>query len=126
MMINNTNEIAEKIVAMPILFESTQKSPLALLVESGYFEIPNAVSIEILASVLERLPDSVESWLLWSENKRSNSGWYFQRTALGEYIVGHYPFTERLPSTSYSIATVAAANFIKREVEDIRRTAREL
>ena len=66
--------------------------------------------------------ECMDQWLSWSEDKRSSSGWYFRQNANGKYIVGYFPFQENLKATEYFGKTEACSAFIKREIEEIRKS----
>ncbi len=114
--------IVEKIVSMPRDLARANKSAARLLQESGYLKSPAGITIEALVEALEKSPHYIEEWLTWSNNKRVSAGWYFQLSGSGNYIVGYFSGTERPPPSTYVSAQTAAANFIKCEIEDIRRS----
>jgi hypothetical protein len=105
----------EQICDMPVAFRRGSKSPIQLLEESGYFEMPNELTIEALAAFIGGHPSVIQVWLRWSEDKRVSSGWYFVRKA-GGYIVGQIPNGLQLP---FSDDVQACAEFVVREVAAI-------
>jgi hypothetical protein len=111
-------EIVRKIIAIPRLFEETQKKVSDLLLESGYLDNPEAVTIDSLVHGFRESPESVNSWLAWSDNKRSDAGWYFQNRKETKYAVGYFPRTNNVPEQEYTDAFIAAAHFVKHELED--------
>jgi hypothetical protein len=114
----DTEEIVKKIIAIPCLFEETQKKVPDLLLESGYLDNPEAVTIDSLVQGFRESPESVDSWLEWSDNKRSDAGWYFQNRKESRYVVGYFPRTNNVPEQEYTDAVIAAAHFVKYELED--------
>ncbi|MEP6850559.1 MAG: hypothetical protein ABI999_17000 [Acidobacteriota bacterium] len=113
--------IARNLIQIPLVFENSGKSASTLVLESGYLESPDVVTVEVLTTTLKEIPEAVEAWLDWSDNKRTNAGWYFNRGGPRGYVLGYYPPSKNLPLTKYPDAYDGCANFIKREVEDIRR-----
>jgi hypothetical protein len=71
------------------------KSFIQLLHESGVEDCRAAITSDALIPLLKADPALIEGSLLWSMNKRTSSGWYFQR-AQGAYVVGFYPDGEPL------------------------------
>lgn len=119
---NDANaNIVEEIISIPVSFTNSNKSPADLLVASGYLESPEAITVDILADALRKSPEYIESWLIWSDDKRTDSGWYFQRKSGEDFLVGYYPARPDLPTTRYSDAYLAGANFVKLEIEEIRK-----
>ena len=94
----------------------------SLLKESGYFELYNQISELEISVMLIQHSKCIDQWLSWSENKRNSSGWYFKQKEDGKYIVGYFPTKEDLKTTEYFEIIEACAAFIKREVEDIRKS----
>ena len=111
----------ERIISIPIAFGRSQRSPLSLLAESGYLDLSDAVTAEALANALRNHPSLINDWLHWSENKRSSSGWYFKMMNPGTFVVGYYPRSDNRKTKEYSDGFIAAADFIKNEIEEIRK-----
>lgn len=107
--------LLEQICDMPVAFKLGSKSAIQLLEESGYFEMPNELTIEALVAFIGSHPNVILAWLKWSEDKRVSSGWYFVWKA-GGYIVGHFPNGPQLP---FSDGVQACAEFVVREVATI-------
>ena len=94
-------------------------SVFSLLKDSGYFDAYESISEEDIRAALDGHTDCIGDWLLYSQDKRSDEGWYFQQKDGGGYIVGYFPGYKEQPR-QYSSSTDACAFFIKRESEDIR------
>lgn len=101
-------------------YKENNRSIYSLLKETGYFEFHNQVNKSDIYECLILYPDCIIQWLDWSENKRSNSGWYFTQETATKYIVGYFPSTEDLKPIIYSDMNEACATFILLEIEDIR------
>jgi hypothetical protein len=95
----------------------------ALLMESGYVEAHQLVTEPAIYDALQMIPDCVEDWLSWSDDKRTSAGWFFRQTGIGTYEVACTPPREGL-TTDFSDALVACAAFIKREIESVRTGAK--
>lgn len=91
-----------------------------LLKESGYFETHSLVSIGDIRAALELEPRCVEEWLVYSEDKRCDSGWYFMQTEKNKYVVDYYPPGDKAYIT-YDDPLDACAAFIMKEIEDIKQ-----
>ena len=119
----NIHNIVDKIIHIPTTFENhgNIKSAYSLLEETGYFEIYNRVHEDVLRLALEQHPECINSWLIWSENKRADCGWYFRQNDYGKYVVGYFPKTENATEYEYADIKFATAAFIKHEIEEIRR-----
>lgn len=119
----NTNDMISNIVSLPEKFESIGDiSIYSLLKEMGYFEIYDQINE---ADILDRLiknPEYINQWLNWSEDKRSSSGWYFKKNENDNYIVGYFSIKEDHKIMEYSNIKEACASFIKREIEEIRKS----
>ena len=94
------------------------KSFIQLVRKSGVADLGATFTTNALVPLLEGNSDLIESWLLWSMNKRVSSGWYFRR-AQGAYVVGFYPNGEAL---RFEEASRGCAEFIIREVGQVLRS----
>lgn len=117
---NTTNTIA-KLIHIPRNFRTRgDVSILSLLKETGYFDAYDSISEEDIRAVLHGHAECIEDWLTYSQDKRSDEGWYFQQEDGDGYIVGYSPGRDD-QLRQYSVATDACAFFIKHELEDIRQ-----
>ncbi len=113
-------ETAKRIVSIPDDFNQTDKSARVLLLESGYFQFPDKITVEMLVDTLKDSPTHLDLWFSWSENKRTDSGWFFKINESDICTVGFYPDSSGIAPKIYTDVYLAAANFIKSEIEDIR------
>lgn len=96
-------------------------SPYALMQLSGYLENGKAIETSMLRKHVEQHPELVKRWLVYSADKRVDSGWYFSaETAHGPYVVGHFPGRVDSSDQSFSDGLEACALFIKRELDEMR------
>jgi len=117
----NVGIIVDKIINIPEKFyKQGDVSIYSLLKETGYFELYDQINVEDIYSALKNKRDEIHNWLQWSEDKRSNSGWYFTANETGEYIVGYFPVKEGIATERYTDVFLACAHFIKKEIEVIR------
>lgn len=91
-----------------------------LVQDTGYFEAYDRVSVAVIRGALDRYPEKVGDWLLYSEDKRCSSGWYIRKHYGEEFDVGFYPDSSGIEPEYYSNRLDACAAFIKHEVEEIR------
>jgi hypothetical protein len=102
---------------------SEDKSPFALLKETGYFELHNEVSVSDIHNALARDPACVQEWMQYIDDQRCSSSWYFVLNDEGLYEVGFYD-SKTDPARSnqvvYENAMDACAAFIKHQIESIR------
>jgi hypothetical protein len=91
-----------------------------LLKDAGYFDTYERISEKSIRTQLHGHAECIREWLLYSEDKRSDRGWYFQQQDGGGYIVAYFPSGSEQPR-HYSNDAEACAFFIKRELEDIRQ-----
>jgi hypothetical protein len=95
-------------------------SIVALLKEASYFEIHDQISVDDIRMALIQCPECIDEWMLYSEDKRTSSGWYFLKEGVEKYIVGYsarnkgHNITEK-----YSDRFDACAHFIKYEIDGI-------
>lgn len=116
----NLCKIINKILHIPRdLHRLNNVSVYSLLRGSGYFEAYSLISTDDIKAALVSEPNCVDEWLVYSEDKRCDSGWYFMRKEKHEYVVGYYP-PYNGSCTTYSTSLDACAVFIKKEIEDIR------
>ena len=97
-------------------------SMIALLKESGYLENFNEVTEARILEYLQQHPDLVGTWVLYSENKRTDGGWYIltprdSQIPPNVWAVGFYPAEE---TREFPDGASACAFFVKQEVESIR------
>jgi hypothetical protein len=102
----------EAICRLPASFYAGNKSFTQLVRESGITDPTSGATAEALASALRADPALIDGWLLWSQNKRVSSGWYFERDG-GGCTVGYFPKGKRL---RFDDVALGCAEFILLEV----------
>jgi len=117
----NTDNLIQTIIELPRQFyKSGDKSIRTLLKESGYFETFDKITENNIANKLQASIEIINDWILWSENKRSSSGWAFFESNNKHYIVEYISNGTKSDTHEYSDKRIAYAAFIKREIESIR------
>lgn len=92
-----------------------------LLKKTGYFDVPDEIGESALVEGFRMRPDSVRDWIQYSEDKRTNSGWYIGEAG-GEYIVGYLGDEAGKKSKKlFKDRIGACAYFVKMEIEEVRR-----
>ncbi|HNO71685.1 MAG TPA: hypothetical protein PKO16_07945 [Bacteroidia bacterium] len=119
----NTNNLIKSILSLPEKFHTIRNvSIYSLLKETGYFEIHGQINEAIIIDELNKHPEYINHWLNWSDDKRTTSGWYFKQNENGKYVVGYSPASEQSKQMEYFDLKEACAVFIKREIEEIRKS----
>lgn len=103
------------ICSLPSRFSCDNVSAAQLVLESGLVEDPEALTRAAVVSFLAAHPDVMKGWLLWSQNKRTSSGWYLSSEETG-FTVGFFPGG---PKTLYRNMIDACSEFILLEAESI-------
>ncbi len=119
------SDITASLILIPRTFHRLGNvSTYDLLKDTGYFEKYDQVSEGSIHEALKQHPECVDEWILYSQDKRTSTGWYFKREDENAYIVGYFAgkagknkniqlkFTDRIE---------ACAAFIKREAETMRQ-----
>jgi hypothetical protein len=91
-------------------------SILRLAEESDYRAHQTAIAVEDLQQYLQAHQELVGEWYVYSDNKRTSSGWYFDHAARR---VGYYSGTRREREQTFDDVTQACAVFIKHEIDSI-------
>jgi len=102
-------------------YELGNVSMVDLLKSSGYLQEPSTVQEEALEAGLRAHPELIETWVRYSVDKRTSSGWYLRapfdlRDSAG-WFVGHLPDQ---PERSFPDGFKACSFFIKQEIEAIQ------
>ena len=59
----------------------------ALIEESGYRALRSRIVTSEVATILESVPEVVDDWLSYSEDKRTSSGYGFGPSSAGDWLV---------------------------------------
>jgi hypothetical protein len=114
-------DMINKLIELPRNFNCTDnKSIYDLLKETGYFENHDQITLENIMVTLSHNPQYVNDWLVYSEDKRSFSGWYIKLEDNQKYVVGCLNESGNDVNTEYSNSLDACAVFIKHELDSIR------
>ena len=115
----NIDMMIEKVCRIPVEFKSAgTRSVNDLVKESGYLENTAFLTVESVESCLRKHPGLANAWLQYSEDKRTDAGWYLRRIGEGtEYEMGRLQTGER---AEFADQVRAAAEFVIREVRSIQ------
>ncbi|MBD1385450.1 hypothetical protein IDJ75_09195 [Mucilaginibacter rigui] len=115
------NKIINNIIHLPVNHNVYgDVSIQTLLDQTGYNDHYKEVTVKDILFALNANPVLADNWLIYSSDKRSDSGWYILDTGDGKYQVGFYPETDEIPVRTYTDLNKACAIFIKQELESIR------
>jgi len=122
-MIMNKFEVIEKLIALPMTYyDSGRKSMPDLLEESGYYSLYSEIGEEDIKVALKDKPERIDYWLMWSDDKRFSSGWYFLKNSEGKPLVSYNPEDTNFEKSNFTDLASACAFFIKQELERIRKS----
>ncbi|MBF0387545.1 MAG: hypothetical protein HQL20_06780 [Candidatus Omnitrophica bacterium] len=93
---------------------------------SGWLLHRESISLDDIKGFLKVAPELVDGWLLYSEDKRCDSGWYFTNDEmLGYFVVGHYGSnTGYTKVEKYRDSIEACAVFIMNEFNGFKLMSR--
>lgn len=119
------NDIVAKICSLAKQFQQVKnKSFIELLKETGFTESKKTISIEDIKNCLKKNTDLIESWFLYSMNKRTDQGWYLYKKNDGnaKYIVGYLSGdSSKKKEKKHSDAAGACAYFVYNELTEIEK-----
>ena len=116
------NQIIESILKLPSNFYASKNnlSIKELLLRTNYLKVKNDININIVYQSLKNHPEFADSWLIWSENKRSSSGWFIELNNFDKYSVGYFDSKlGKVIENNYDDIISACAFFIVKEIIDI-------
>lgn len=87
-----------------------------LLQKTSYLKVAGQISEQDLYEGLATHPDFVSDWLEYSENKRTDGGWYFKLSDRNKYLVGSVN-ESGITETEYDDKIEACAVFVKQELD---------
>lgn len=74
------------------------------------------ITVGDIQKALEQQPDCIPAWVQYSEDKRTNSGWFIRHEGAQMYTIG---FFSKGIEFKYHDRTEAIANFIKFEIDEL-------
>lgn len=112
----SVDDVIFNVIHIPKQFREGEKSPVRLLIESGYLEIHGSVGLEDILKGLDLYPECMEDWLIWSEDQRSSSHWFWGKGANNHYFVGFFPFDSSIPECIFEDKKSACSYFIEKAI----------
>lgn len=91
-------------------------SILRLVEDSDYRAHQNVISVADFQKHLQTHPELIVDWYVYSDNKRTTSGWYFDYAARQ---VGYHSGSRPERQQTFDDVTQACAAFIKYEMDSI-------
>lgn len=91
-----------------------------LLEQTEYTKVAGQISEQDIYEELSVNPEFADDWLEYSENKRTDGGWFFKQDDKNKFLVGRIDKT-RITQTEYEDKIKACAKFIKQELDAITR-----
>jgi len=114
--------VLDKIIAIPNDYHELNKSKYQLVIDSGYIDVYEQITNDIIAFTLTRQPHRLKEWVQWSEDQRVSEGWFLREDNkvwnIGEFSTND-GYKESL--TPYTNLTSACADFIKLQLEYTRQ-----
>ncbi len=117
---DSANGFFTQLLSLYRRFTETKNISLAeMLVETGYLERYGEVSMEAIVPIIKDNPSYVEDWIEYSENKRTNRGWYIKPES-SQYVVGCIEKLGEGQSRFFANKEEACSYFVIHELADIR------
>lgn len=115
------NSIIAEICSLPKQLEQVKNKSIIQLLEELDVDRKNLKkSIEDIKSYLKDNSALIENWLVYSMNKRTTKGWYFNKENRNKYIVGYFSNNVRKKKElKYTDAANACAFFMYNELLEI-------
>jgi hypothetical protein len=126
-MSRSIDEVVTAICRLPLDYKEIGSASAVTLVErSGYLPRRADVTTGRLAAALAEHPDWIQAWFDWSDDKRTDRGWYLVEAGPMEFWVGyiHLGASLRSEPLRFDDKGRACAVFIRHEVGQIARHAR--
>ncbi len=119
LMSKNRPDLVERICQLAENFPKSARS--ATDVVAALRLHPADISRTEVAAYLQQNPSLVESWLRWSVDQRTSSGWYFAPET-NRYVVAFYPSG---PRELFEDAVSACASYVMHVVTDLAACANQ-
>ena len=112
------DQIINKILRIVKDFNNSTVSIHDLLEQTKYSKHANQISEHDLYTKLKASPGIVNDWFSYSEDKRTDRGWYIKQINKNTFIVGFLDETGK-KEFKYRDKLKACAKFIKHEIDMI-------
>ena len=118
------NAVVNKVVNLVKSFHKEDKSFFTLVMESGYIEIHEQISEDIILNMVEAQPACIDEWVGFSQDQRITEGWYLANKDGKNVVVRFFDKSEQTPVVKeYPTMAAACAAFIKHQIEFSRELA---
>jgi hypothetical protein len=110
------SQIIRNICELPNDFHRGDKSAYQLAIESGFLISNRKDSLNLIREYINDSPQLIEKWSIWSDDKRTNKGFFFQME--DKFVVGYFDYTKSglIKSVEYETALDACSEFILLEI----------
>lgn len=110
-----------QILSLPEVFyePGNNKSFKKLLEETEYLKISEQIDEKDFLEAMKENPKFITTWINWSDNKRSASGWFIKENENNEYVVSFFPQKDGIKNFKTNDIKMACAFFIKMELESL-------
>jgi hypothetical protein len=110
------NQIIRNICELPNVFNRGDKSAYQLAIESGFLISNKKDSLNLIREYIKDSPLLIEKWSIWSDDKRTNKGFFLQ--VEDKFLVGYVDYTKSglIKSIEYETALDACSEFILLEI----------
>ena len=114
--------LTDKINYHSDLYYQKNKSKCSLVQESGYLQIHELITENLILQALKEQPKHIKEWITWSDDQRVSEGW-FLKTNDDRFFVIEYSTKGGYKETlcEYPTLETACAAFIKRQIEFSRQ-----
>jgi hypothetical protein len=118
----NLGAVIARLLKMPRDFHQLgNMSFYDLLRHSGYCDLHQKITETDIAREITAQRNYLDEWMQYSENKRTNGGWYIAKRGDGSWELGQMAVaSSEKAGISFSDPISAIAAFVKREAESVR------
>ena len=117
----NQEDVIAFVLQIPRRYAVGNDSPMSLLVQSGYIEHHAEIGEQRIRNELAGRPDLLGEWEQYSDDQRSDGGWFLARGDAGEFEVRYMEHCKIKTVLKYSTRVEACAAFVKNDLELVRR-----
>ena len=105
---NSTGIVVDKILNIANQYYTQDKSKFILVKESGYDQVYDQITVDVISKELKNQPERIEEWLTFSEDQRTSEGCYF-KVENGKNIVAQFSTKNGYEVTENEYPDIATA-----------------